>query len=180
MKLSMSKPNDFDFEDWLNRWDMQSAPDFDDKVRECEFFFEQLATEVDRNKFRWLLSGFLNAAYSFFESTALAAHFRFTDADGNPYLDDAGLAVLRLHVKVEQRKNNPEYVKTAALTPLTTQLYDIRKKCTHYSPLSIMVTGASLPEDFHLGGMRGEGIPIMPLCREIIRLIRSIYAEIDW
>lgn len=167
-------------EDWLNRWDIQSTPDFDDKVRECEFFFGQLTVEVDRNRFRWLLSGFLNAAYSFFESTALAAHFRFTDADGNPFKDDEGLTVLRRHVKVEQRKNVPEYVKTAGVTPLTEQLYEIRKKCTHHFPLSIMVTGASLPEDFHFGHMRGEGTPVMPFCREVLQLIQSIHAEIDW
>lgn len=176
----MQKPNDFDLEDWLNRWDIQSVPDFDDKVRECEFFFEKLATEVDRNRFRWLLSGFLNAAYSFFESTALAAHFRFTDADGNPYKDNDGLSVLRRHVKVEQRKNNLEYVKTTGLTPLTMQLYEVRKKCTHHFSLSIMVTGVSLPEDFHLGNMREEGTPAMPLCREVLQLIRSIHAEINW
>ena len=45
-KHQMSQKNDLDFEDWLNRWDMQSAPDFDDKVRECEFFFGLLAEET--------------------------------------------------------------------------------------------------------------------------------------
>lgn len=176
----MTEQCNFDFEDWLNRWDMQAVPDFDDKVRECEFFFGQLSSEADRNKFRWLLSGFLNAAYSFFESTALAAHFKFTDANGNPYEDDEGLSALRRHVNVEQRKNNPEYVKTTGLTDLTKQLYEIRKKCTHHFSLSIMETGSSLPEDFQLGNIRGEGIPVMPFCREILQLIRRVYVEIDW
>jgi len=176
----MLEPNDINLEDWLNRWDIASVPDVDDKVRECKFFFGQLAVEVDRSRFRWLLSGFLNAAYSFFESTALAAHFRFTDNDGNSFKDDEGLSVLRRHVKVDQRKNNPEYVKTAGVTPLTKQLYEIRKKCTHHFPLSIMMTGASLPEDFHLGDMRGDGTPVMPFCREVLQLIQSIHAEVDW
>lgn len=176
---NMSDPNDFDFEDWLNRWDMQSIPDFDDKVRECEFFFELLANEKDRNRFRWLLSGFLNSVYSFFESSALTAHFRYTDSNGEPFEDDDGLAVLRRHVKVEQNKNNLNFVKTSGLTPLTKQLYEIRKKSTHHFPLSIMTTGASLPEDFHLGSMQGEGVPAMPLCREVLQLIQRIYAEIN-
>lgn len=176
----MPDPNDFDLEDWMNRWDIMSVPDLDDKVRECEFFFEQLATEIDRSRFRWLLSGFLNAAYSFFESTAMAAHFRFTDADGNPYKDDEGLSVLRRYVEVKQQPNNPKYVKTTGLTPLTKQLYEVRKKCTHHFPLSIMVTGASLPEDFHLGDMLGKGTPAMPFCREVLELIRTINTEIDW
>jgi len=173
----MSEPNDL--EDWLNRWDMQSVPDFDDKVRECEFFFGLLTAEEDRNRFRWLLSGFLNAAYSFFESSALTAHFRYTNVDGETYEDDEGLAVLRRHVKVEQQKKNPNFVKTSGLTPLTKKLYEVRKKCTHHFPLSIMATGPSLPEDFHLGSMQGEGIPAMPLCREVLQLIQSIHAEVN-
>jgi len=175
----MSEMEDFDLKNWLNRWDMHSVPDFDDKVRECEFFFELLTEEADRSRFRWLLSGFLNAAYSFFESSALTAYFRYTDPDGEPYEDDEGLIVLRRHVKVDQNKNNPNYVKTTGLTPLARQLYEVRKKCTHHFPLSIMVTGPSLPEDFHIGSMQGEGIPAMPLCREVLQLIRGVYAEMN-
>ncbi|MFZ6843535.1 hypothetical protein [Undibacterium sp. RuTC16W] len=171
----MSEPHDL--EDWLNRWDMQSVPDLDDKVRECEFFFELLTAEGDRNKFRWFLSGFLNAAYSFFESSALTAYFRYTDPEGESHEDDEGLAVLSRHVKVTQNKKNPIFVKTAGITPLTKQLYDIRKKNTHHFPLSIMATGASLPEDFHLGSMQGEGIPAMPFCRDVLHLIRIVYAD---
>lgn len=176
----MSDLSNFGLEDYLNRWDIEATPDFDDKVRECEFFYAQLTTEVDRNRFRWFLSGFLNAAYSFFESTALAAHFRFTKIDGDSCKDDEGLSILRRHVKVEQNKNNPDFVKTAGLTTLTKQLYEIRKRCTHHFPLSILTVGVSLPEDFHLGCMRGEGTPVMPFCREVLQLIRNIRDEIDW
>ncbi len=175
----MSDANEFDLEDWLNRWDMQAVPDFDDKLRECEFFFELLSKESDRNKFRWLLSGFLNATYSFFESSALTAHFRYTNSDGEPYEDEEGLSILQRHIKVDQSKKNQNFVKTAGLTPLTTQLYEIRKKCTHHFPLSIMATGPSLPEDFQLGNMKGEGTPVMPLCRDALELIQSVYAEIN-
>jgi len=170
----------FDLDDWLSRWDMESVPDFDDKVRECEFFFQQLSAESDRSKFRWLLSAFLNSAYSFFESTALAAHFRFTDQNGCPCKDDAGLIILRQHVQVEQKRNNPEFVKTAGLTPLTKQLYEIRKKCTHHFPLSIMATGPSLPGDFYIGSMQGEGVAVIPLCKDVVDLIRIINSEIGW
>lgn len=175
----MSEMNDFDCESFLNRWDMEATPDFDDKLRECEFFFELLSKETDRNKFRWLLSGFLNAAYSFFESSALTAHFRYTDADGEPYEDHEGLSILQRHVKVEQKKTNRNFVKTTAITPLTKQLYEIRKKCTHHFPLSIMITGTSLPEEFHLGSIKGKGIPAMPLCRNTLQLIQNIYTEIN-
>ncbi|AXK38130.1 hypothetical protein [Crenobacter cavernae] len=176
----MSNTDAFDLNDWFRRWDIQSVPDLDDKVRECEFFFDFLSVETDRNRFRWLVSAFLNAAYSFFESSALMAHFRYTDPHSeDPCIDHEGLAVLRRHVKVSQRTSNPNYVKTAGLTPITTQLYEFRKKNTHHFSLSVMATGPSLPEDFHFGSMRDAGTPVIPLCRETLELIKAIYAEIN-
>ena len=97
----MSTTGQFDADDWLDRLDIGAIPDLDDKVRECEFFFESLSAEIDRNRFRWLVSAFLNATYSFFESSALTAYFRFTDADGNSHPDHDGLAILRRNVRVE-------------------------------------------------------------------------------
>lgn len=159
---------------------MEAVPDLDDKVRECEFFFDALSTETNRNRFRWLVSAFLNAAYSFFESTALTAYFRFTDAkSGESFEDHEGLAILRMHVEVIQNSKYPYFVKTAGLTQLTQQLYEFRKKNTHHFPLSIMAAGSVLPEDFHFGSMRDEGIPVMPLCRNSMALIRAVYSEIN-
>ncbi len=176
----MSSSEEIDLSDWFNRWDIEAVPDLDDKVKECEFFFDALSKETNRNKFRWLVSAFMNASYSFFESTALTAYFRFTDPEnGESYEDDEGLAILGRHVKVSQNPNNRNFVKTEGTTPLTKQLYEFRKKSTHHFSLSIMVTGTVLPEDFHFGSMRGEGVPIMPLCSEVLTLIRSVYAEIN-
>jgi hypothetical protein len=169
-----------DLNDWFTRWDMEAVPDLDDKVRECEFFFNALSIEINRNRFRWLVSAFLNAAYSFFESTALTSYFRFTDPEnGESYEDAEGLAILRMHVKVLQNAKKPDFVKTAGLTPLTQQLYEFRKKSTHHFPLSIMATGTSLPEGFQFGNLRDEGVPVMPLCREALTLIRTVYGEIN-
>lgn len=176
----MFSAEDFDLNDWLSRWDRESVPDPDDKVRECEFFFELLSAETNRNRFRWLVSAFLNSAYSFFESTALTAYFRYTDSEsGEPYADHDGLAVLMKYVKVLQSTSNPNFVKTAGSTPMTKQLYEIRKKCTHHFPLSIMAAGTALPEDFYFGSMRGEGIPVMPICRDAVAIIRTVYAKIN-
>ena len=168
-----------DIDEWLSRWDMDAVPDLDDKVKECEFFFESLNAETNRNRFRWFVSAFMNAAYSFFESSALTAYFRFTDADGNSQEDHEGLTVIRQHVRVFRNVKKPSFVKTAGLTPVTTQLYDFRKKNTHHYPLSIMAVGSSLPEDFHFGNMRGEGTPVLPLCREVIQLVRAVHSDIN-
>ncbi len=177
----MSNADALVLNDWLDRWDLEAVPNLDDKVKECEFFFASLSSETDRNKFRWLLSAFLNATYSFFESTALAAYFKLTDpASGDSFEDKEGLAVLRKHVKVIQSAGNPNFVKTVGNTALTMQLYEFRKKSTHHFPLSIMAVGQALPEDFHFGSVRGEGVPVMPLCREALELVVRVYAEINY
>lgn len=166
--------------EWLRGWDVESVPDFDDKLRECEFFFAILSSETDRNKFRWLVSAFLNAVYSFFESSALTAHFRYTDPDtGEPREDDDGMAALQRHLHVKQGKKNPEFVKTAPRTPLTELLYDFRNKSTHRLSLCLMAEGPSLPEDFYFGSIRGQGIQVMPLLREALELIRAVHGEIS-
>lgn len=176
----MSNGKQFNADEWLSRCDIASIPEINDKVKECEFFFNALSAESNRNNFRWLTSAFLNAAYSFFESTALTAHFRYSDPEtGEPYEDHEGLAVLRSHVKVSQRASNPSFVDTSGLTSLTKQLYEFRKKNTHHFSLAIMATGPNLPEDFHFGSMRDEGVPVMPLCREVLALIKDIHAEIN-
>lgn len=169
----------FDADDWFSRWDMEAVPDLDDKVQECNFFFQSLAVETDRARFRWIFSAFLNAAYSFFETSALAVFFRIADADGEAVTDSEGLSLLGLHVEVWQNPKNPEYVKTGGRSDLTKKLYGIRKKSTHHHSLSIMEVGASLPEDFHLGSMRGEGVPVMPFCREVMELVRNVHDEMN-
>jgi hypothetical protein len=170
----------FDIDEWLSLLDLAAIPDPNDKVRECEFFFELMSTETDRDRFRWLTSAFLNASYSYFESSALTAFFRFTDQEtGEPIEDSQALEVLRRYVNVLRNVKNPRFVKTAGLVPLTQQLYEFRKKSTHHSPLSIMIAGPSLPEDFHFGSMRGKGTAVMPLCREALALVRHVQQEID-
>ena len=175
----MAKENQCNIDDWWCRWDLEAVPDLGDKVRECEFFYELLSKESERNRFRWILSAFLNSAYSFFETSALTAYFRFTGPDGQPFEDKHGLAVLKRHIGVVQNSKRPEYVKTVGLSSLTKMFYDIRSKTTHRHSLSIMVTGASLPENFHIGDMKGEGIPAMSLCRDVLQLVQSVHFEIN-
>lgn len=175
----MFDPDTFDAKDWFSRWDMEALAPIRDKVNECAFFFNALSQETKRDQFRWLVSAFLNSAYSFFESSALTAYFRYTDHNGEPYEDSQGLDILRKHVKVTQRKNNPEYVTTEGQTLLTKQLYEFRKKSTHHLPLSIMIRDNVLPEGFQFGSMRDEGVPVMPLCREVMALIQKVDSEIN-
>jgi hypothetical protein len=151
-----------------------------DKLRECEYFYGLAATEVDRNKFRWLVSAFLNAAYSFFESSALSTFVRFTNPETGEAIEDMkAVETLQKYVKIKQSKNNPYYVKTQASHPVTDRLYKYRSACTHHFPLSIMAGGPFLPEDYQFGYLRDKGVPVLALCRDALSLIRKVEGELE-
>lgn len=168
-----------DINDFFSRFDMEAIEDVGSKIAECEYFLGLASSEADRSHFRWLVSAFLNAAYSYFEMSALHAYFAFTNQDGNSFPDDGAIDVLRGHVRVMRNEKRPDFVKTAGLSALTTKLYEIRKGNTHHFPLSIMAKGPDLPNDFQFGSMRGTGEPIMPFCRDVMRLIHSVQQELD-
>lgn len=168
-----------DINDFFSRFDMEAIEDTGSKIAECEYFLALASNEADRHHFRWLISAFLNAAYSYFEMSALHAYFAFTDEDGNSIPDDDAVEILRGHVRVMRNEKRPDFVKTAGFSPLTEKLYEIRKGNTHHFPLSIMAVGPDLPNDFQFGSMRGSGEPVMPFCRDVMRLIHSVQRELD-
>src|SRR5690554_6130577 len=164
----------------LSQIDLASIPLPDDKLEECSFFFKALSTEPDRKRFRWFVSAFLNAAYSFFESEALTAHFRFFNPDdGALYPDQSGVTTLRKHVKVKQIKTNPEYVSTQGKSVIAKKLYQIRNKNVHCGSLIITSVGESLPDDFRIKTSSNESVPAVVFCSETLQLINDIYSEIN-
>jgi len=164
----------------LNLIDLSAIADRGDKFRECEFFFGLAVAEVSRERFRWLVSAFLNAAYSFFESSALSACVGISDPQsGDPVKDSGAVEILRKYVEVVQRAKNPYFVKTEGRHPITQRLYKYRIATTHHFPLSIMAGGPSLPEDFEFGSVRGEGVNVLALCREALDLIRKLQEELE-
>lgn len=169
-----------DDEDWLSLLDLSAIADPGDKLSECEYFLAVAASETNRERFRWQISAFFNAAYSFFETSAISAYFSITDPKtGEPVEDSQTLDILRKYVKVFQNAKKPNYVKTAGLHPITERLYELRKANTHHFPMSIMEAGPSPPEDFHFGNMTGKGTPALAFCRSAMTLIRTVQQELD-
>jgi len=167
-------------ENILNSIDLGAIADPDDKVRECEFFLGLASVEEDRARFRWLISAYLNAVYSYFETSALYAAVAFTNPDtGDPIEDTEAVDTLRKYVRVFQNEKKPYYVKTGGLHPVVARLYEVRKAATHHFPLSIMATGPNLPDDYHLGSTKGEGLPLLALCREALAVIKQVQAELN-
>lgn len=166
-------------EDWLSFIDLDAIALPQDKISECEYFLSLAKNEIDPNKFRWLISAFFNAAYSFFEITALSAYNAYTDPEnGNLIEDQEVIDKLRCYVKVLQNAKNPSFVKTAGHHEITIKLYELRKGNTHHYPLSIMSTGSSLPEDFHFGYLSGKGTPALEFCEQVMSLINQVCEEV--
>lgn len=169
-----------DFNDLLDRLDLSAIADPGDKRRECEYFLELASVEQDRTRFRWLITAYLNAVYSFFETSALRANLAITTETGDQIADDAALEKLREYVKVFINVKNPSFVKTAGLNSVMQRLYDVRKAAAHHFPLSIMEAGPNLPDDFHFGNMRGEGEPVLELCRQALVVVKDVDQELLW
>jgi hypothetical protein len=166
-------------EDWLDRFDISAMPDLVDKVAECDYFLSLATLEANREKFRWLISAFLNATYSYFETTAWAAYSGFIDSEtGEAHPDFEKIDILNKYVKFKQDEKKPYFVKTTAIHPLIKQMYELRKANTHRTAMSIMCTGSSVPENFHLGSITGEGESALIFCKNIMILIRVIDKEL--
>lgn len=173
-----SSPSKFD--EWFDLLDLSAVADPDDKIAECEYFLALASAEQNVLRFRWLISAFFNAAYSFFEIRALAAfHAFWDDRNEESNKDSEAVDTLRRYVKIVQNAKNPSFVKTAGLCEATEQLYELRTENTHHHPLSIMVTGPFLPEDFHFGDMTGRGTPALAFCRKTMALIRQVQQELQ-
>ncbi|WP_331305597.1 hypothetical protein [Methylobacter sp. Wu8] len=171
---------EFDVDDFFSRIDFDAIEDSSNKIAECEYFLGLASAEKDRTQFRWLISAFFGAAYSFFEMSALRAYFAFTAPDtGDPIEDDEALGILRNYVDVKLNKRKPFRVDTNGKHVVTKELYEWRRENTHHFPLSIMASGSSLPEDFQFGRMKGEGIPVLAFCRGAMLLIRQVQRELD-
>jgi hypothetical protein len=149
-------------------------------LSECEYFFELATQENDKDKFRWLISAFFGAAYSFFEINALRAYESFHDpVTGEPIQNQEALDTLRRYVRVCQDAKRPTYVKTAGQHNITKELYELRKGNTHHYPLSIMARGQRIPEDFHFGSLSGKSIPALAFCRQVLSLIHEVENELQ-
>lgn len=176
--MDKMEARDFSEREFFSRLDLSAIEGVEDKVAECQFFLGLASAEIDRKHFRWLISAFLNAAYSYFEMSALHAYFAFTDEEGEMQPDMGAVDVLRGHVRVYRDEKRPNFVKTSGISHVTKKLYEIRRTNTHHFPLSIMKEGASAPESFQFGAMRGGGEPVLPFCAQVMQLILDTEREL--
>lgn len=152
----------------------------DDKINECNYFYSLLESEVDRDKFRWLLGAFLNGCYGYIEYKAAYLHYADCDPEtGEPLEDWQTLETLEKYVKVFKQKNKSGFVKTSGLSELMTKLYTFRATSTHDGGIEIMQVGDNLPSDFHIGKYRREGIPAIDFCNDVLAFLSELVSELD-
>lgn len=169
-----------DLRDVLRNIDLASIASPNDKLNECKYFFQKLSIETNRSHFRWLLSAFLNACYSYLEVKAQHLHEASMDREaGEPCEDEESLLILRKYVRAFRLRNRPGFVKTSGLTELTKKLYELRNSSTHDWGLAVMEVGSSLPNDFHIGQLRNKGIPALSFCEQVLSLFETIENELD-
>lgn len=168
-----------EMEEFLDLLDLDALADADDKLAECRYFLNVASHESDVQRFRWLVSAFFGAAYSYFEICALKAFHGFHDPrTGKPIEDAESLKILRRYVSVKQSKKDPMRVDTGGYNDITKVLYQLRTGNTHHYPLSIMATGSNLPEEYHFGKLRGHGTPALAFCRTAMSLIEQVNKEL--
>jgi hypothetical protein len=160
--------------------DLSAIAPPDDKIAECHYFLALAEQEPDREKFRWLISAFLNAVYSYFEIKALAAYEAYSHGETGEYIANEGaLVVLRQYLQIKQVKNKSSFVKTSGFNRVCEEIYEIRKQNTHHYPLSILQTQGELPEAYTFGCTPSNAIPALRLCRNIMSIIENLETELN-
>lgn len=166
--------------EWFSRFDIEAIEDASNKIPECAFFLKLAEREPDRQQFRWLVSAFFNAAYSYFEMSALHAYNSFVIPDSGETVEDPEiLGILGEYVGITRRGKNKGFVKTEAKHHLIRTLYELRRGNTHHFPLAITASGITLPEDYQFGRFVGDGIPSLQFCRQVMELITKIDSKIN-
>lgn len=169
-----------DLTDILGNLDLGAVVLPDDKLKECHYFYGLMSKETDQDQFRWQLGAFLNACYGHLEHQAAYTHYAQCDPDtGETVKDLEALEILRQYVRVfETKVKKQDTVKTAGLSELTEQLYRYRNRSTHDGGLEVMRTGDDLPQDFHIGKYRGEGVPALEFCTSVLEFFAELEIEL--
>ncbi len=169
----MEKPKT-DSDEWLNIR-VDDIPDPLDKCLECRYFFQLLEGESNQNNFRWLMSAFVSAAYSFFETVNFSAYKRYPDeiSSVNTGCEEV-LNVINKYVISKNNGKGDRRFTTSAISPLLKQLYALRNSNIHRSAFLIKTNGSDLPNDFMFGFIMDSDVPALAFCKKVVALIDDI------
>jgi len=170
--------------DWgePEEWGYFSDSDFlmpQDKICEARFFLTHMCSEEDWDRFRWLTTAFVNAAYAFFEQAAMLAYYRSTHSDtGEPRPDREVLQRLDDYVVIFF-ENKRRRVKTGGKHPELSKLYELRRGAIHHFPMAIRSKSTRRPEEFRLEDANSrEGTPVLEFCRIVVGLMEKAWDEV--
>lgn len=163
---------------------IDGIPDLHDKVKECKYFLELAGNEVDIQKFRWLSSAFLSAAYSYFEIKAVEVWFRCEDVEtGEVSQDQNALEILNQYVEskkiISRNKKEPSVQTNKGRHELVDEFRLVRNKNTHHSPLFILSDKDCSPESFKLLLPDGKTEGALAFLRKVFSLIEQVEGRLE-
>lgn len=165
---------DLSSESWIELCQLDAVADPSDKIEECRFFLKLAEQEKELQNFRWLISAFMGAAYSYFEISALRSFDVAHDNETGKWVRAVNSEALHVLSQYLEISPSGKFVKTIARHPVLVNLYKHRTANTHHYPLSIIAAGENLPEGYYFGYIRGRGEPILSFCKESMLLISEI------
>ncbi|SFU62923.1 hypothetical protein [Nitrosospira multiformis] len=167
-----------EMETLCNELDIVGIPSAWDTFQKCEYFLNLASSEVNTPQFSWLISAFLEAAYSYFDVLAIGAMNSFTDGYTGGTWQDEELYFKILGSVVYIGSEGPFRVKTsiAPYSPLIVRhLFKFHEDYTYHYPLAILKAGPNLPEEFRFGGSIRNGVPALEFCRKVL-----VFFKEDW
>jgi hypothetical protein len=168
-----------DSDEWLNIR-VDDIPDPLDKCLECRYFLQLLERESDQKNFRWLISAFISAAYSFFETANFSANKRYPDEALSQHAGcEESFNVIKKYVISKNNGKGDRGFTTSATAPLLKQLYALRNSNTHRSAFLIKTNGGDLPNDFMFGFLTDSDVPALAFCKEVVALIDCISEQLQ-
>ena len=139
--------------------DIVGIPDTWDTLEKCEYFLKLASREVKTPQFSWLISAFLEAAYSFFNVFAIRAMHWLVDCDGQTWQDDEAFEELSCIVRIDSKGPFGVTTSLAPYSPLIVRhLYKFHERYTQHFPLAILTGGPKMPEDFRFGGFHSKRV----------------------
>lgn len=165
----------------LDFTDLSAFPDLNDKARECNYFLSLAAASINKDHFRWAISAFLTASYSYFEVLALKA---FKDcellAEGRYLINDCVLDVLNQFVTFKESTKKPMHLHKKIHCETMKRLKELRNQNAHHLPLRIRCDEAQFnPSMCNFGYMKDESDNVLVFCGKVMKIIDDIEAQVN-
>jgi hypothetical protein len=168
--------------------------DIGDKIAETRYFLTRMEEARSFNEFRWDTSAFLGSARLILDWLAWTVHTASAVADKGSHHHGKALDILGEYLKVHVQRgaSGKQKLYVWPKHPLLVAMFEKRQETSHRSSLWIAQSKEPAPgegenvNEHHAFVEPGEtilegkpGTRVLPFCREVHELIRSIKEQVD-